>query len=177
MSLVWLTTFTTHHHVSRYISSKTRTGDEKDDNNGISKVSVYTPPSGRINSKRIWADQLMRSARILLLFILSEGGVHAETLEIPLLSSFSSPVRVSSKIYPFLHEKLIRMLNFNTIITFAMVARTALWMANMNKSFHHAFWVWGWAGFWFHSLATLMKCPENNEQKQTWVCLTLKLKI
>ena len=34
---------------------KTRTGGEKDDNNGISNVSAYTPSSER-NSKRIRAD-------------------------------------------------------------------------------------------------------------------------
>ena len=33
--------FTTHPHVSGYILFKTRTGDEKDDNNGISDVSAY----------------------------------------------------------------------------------------------------------------------------------------
>ena len=35
-----------------------------------------------------------------LLYILSEEGVYVETLEIALLSSFSSPVRVLNKIYP-----------------------------------------------------------------------------
>ena len=121
---------------------------------------------------------MMGSARILLLFILSEGGVNAETLEIPLLSSFSSPVSVSNKIYPFLHEKLIPMFNFNTIITFAMVAQKAVRIAKINAPCSlHKVWAWSWAVFWFHSLATLMKCPENNEWKQKWVSLTLKLKI
>ena len=32
---------------------KTRTGDEKDDNNGISNVSAYTPSSERMNRNRI----------------------------------------------------------------------------------------------------------------------------
>ena len=35
---------------SKIILFKTRTGDEKDDNNGISNVSAYTP-SERINVK------------------------------------------------------------------------------------------------------------------------------
>ena len=52
-----------HPHVSGYILFKTRTGDEKDDNNSISNVSAYTPSSetGR-NSKMIRADLMYNAS-------------------------------------------------------------------------------------------------------------------
>ena len=66
---------------------------------GESQLFSHTKISHLANIRVPNINCSLRSARILLLFHLSEG-VYAEALEIPLLSSFSSPVRVLNKIYP-----------------------------------------------------------------------------
>ena len=82
-----------------YFLFKTQTGDEKDDNNGISDVSAYTPSSER-NSKRIcsWpADQVIQGSFCYFSLKKVSIYIYVETSETPLLRSFSSLVCVLNK--------------------------------------------------------------------------------